>query len=287
MDSAGEDIVDELLQLQLEKIQNAHLHRLQSVKRTVHHFHLKKLLHIKYLLEKLLKVIISNNESDVKSKLGKLTMYTNKSKLLKKLHMEMEEHIRSINDAIKLNAHADIHHKSVMDDYDEHAAIACIDHLKHVYRHGISTVFNYLEVVVTKIILLECESRKESLLKFINCLQAPGSGSPMKSNVKPTVNNNNKRSNGSDGETSDHSKSSESDDESESEVDDEVRDEALTAIVTNKESLLGKYQMLVNKLNNVIRVADVDVNCLCNVLIYLNTNIEIDIHASIDKEISE
>ena len=282
----GEDIVDELLHLQLEKIHAAHVERLHDVKRRVHQFHLKKILHIKYLLEKLLKVISSNSEADIRARLGRLVVYANKSKLSRKLQLEMEEHIKKIDTAVKLNAHADMHHKSIMDDFDETAAIACIDNLKLIYRQGILTVFNYLEVIVSKIILFEIEARKAALLKFINCLQAPGNSSPTKASTnKANHKNNNSRSNGSDGDTSDHSKSSESSEESESEDDDEVRDENFRAAILSRDTLLGRYQILVNKLNNVIRIADVDVNCLCNVLIYLNTNIEIDIHASIDKEI--
>ena len=54
-------------------------------------------------------------------------------------------------------------------------------------------------------------------------------------------------------------------------------DSDLEAKQFRRDTLLGKYQMLLNKLNNSIRVADGDIQCLCEVLVHVNKSLDDDV----------
>lgn len=267
--------VDTSTEIYAKNVKAAHEAKLKRMKREVHQFLVKKLMHIQFILDKLLtltdsaelKTVPTNDgtaERGLSTKFDRLPMFAEKATLMKKLKVDMLTNMRTIALAIVTNSGSRPDHQDV-DDHDEVAMTYVLDNLKRTYEAGVGNIHCYLQTIMVEIILKHCEARKASILRFVEGLQAPppsqGSGGGQSKNPSDTEH-------------------SEEEDDEDDEEDDEVFDTELEAKQFRRDTLLGKYQLLLNKLNNVIKVADEDIQCLCEILVYLNKNIDKDIHSA-------
>jgi len=263
--------VDLSTQLYAENVKAAHEQKVKRMKREVHKFLVNKLMHIQFILDKLLTLTDSVEVKTIPTKDGtadrglstrfdKLPMFIAKATLLKSLKVDMLNNMRTVAMAIVTNSNSkpDSHE---VDNHDEVAMTYCLDSLKRTYQAGVANIHVYLETIMLEIILKNCEARKVGILRFVEGLQAPQS-----------KNDDSSRKHQSDTEHSEE--------EDPEEEDDEVFDPELKATQFRRDSLLGKYQLLLNKLNNVMKVADEDIQCLCKILVYVNKNIDDDIHSA-------